>query len=47
MAKSVKCLPSAHVMIPELWDRALCQAPSLLLPLPLPLACVFSLSAKS
>ena len=41
VAQSVKCLPSAQVMIPGSWDGAPRQAPcsvgSLLLPLPLPL----------
>ena len=40
VAWSVKCLPSAHVMILGSWDGALYQAPGLvgsqLLPLPLP-----------
>ena len=42
VAQSVKCLPSAQVMISESWGRALrwapCSAGSLLLPLPLPLS---------
>jgi len=41
VAQSVKRLPSAWIMIPGSWDRALHRAPysakSLLLPLPLPL----------
>ena len=41
MAQSVKCLPSAHVIIPGSLDGAphwaSCSAGSLLLPLPLPL----------
>ena len=40
VAQSVKCLPSAQVMIRGSWDRALqwapCSADSLFLPLPLP-----------
>jgi len=32
VAQSVKCLPSAQVMIPGTWDRALCWVP---LPTPL------------
>jgi len=47
VAQSAKRLPSAQVMVPGSWDRALHRAPrsagNLLLPLPLPLL-VFPIS---
>jgi len=51
VARSVKRLPLAQVLIPGAWDRVLHRGPgsvgSLLLPLPAtPLACALSLSRE-
>ena len=50
VAQSIKHLPSAQVMIPGSWDRALHQAPcsvgGLLLPLPLPNPLAHALSLR-